>query len=67
MEFEINLANVQKSIYLAKRQGARLRSGPELELTGCAFFTSASCQQHHSDLPRQYGVLFCTSPAVHYV
>lgn len=32
MEFDQNLAHVRESIRLAKKAGARFRSGPELEV-----------------------------------
>lgn len=34
MDFDLNLTNVRASIIEAKRQGARLRVGPELEICG---------------------------------
>eukprot|EP00755_Sulcionema_specki_P006435 Sspe_Gene.35476::Locus_17178_Transcript_1_1_Confidence_1.000_Length_2364::g.35476::m.35476/K01950/E6.3.5.1, NADSYN1, QNS1, nadE; NAD+ synthase (glutamine-hydrolysing) len=40
MDFEGNLARIKASIIEAKRQGARLRLGPELETTGY------SCEDH---------------------
>ncbi len=35
MDFDTNLANVRRSILIAKSRGCALRTGPELELTGC--------------------------------
>jgi NAD+ synthase (glutamine-hydrolysing) len=34
MEFDTNLKNIVRSIEMAKAQGCRLRTGPELEVTG---------------------------------
>lgn len=34
MDFDTNLANIVESIKIAKARGARLRTGPELEITG---------------------------------
>lgn len=34
MDFDTNVENVKRSIHEAKRLGARLRLGPELELSG---------------------------------
>jgi predicted amidohydrolase len=39
MEFDTNLANVRRSILIAKSRGCTLRTGPELELTGCDLST----------------------------
>lgn len=34
MDFDTNLKNIKESIRLAKEAGAKIRIGPELEITG---------------------------------
>jgi len=40
LAFDVNLANIVESIKIAKRDGCRFRTGPELEITGYG------CQDH---------------------
>lgn len=44
LDFDLNLANIIKSIHIAKEAGAKFRVGPELEISGY------SCEDHFLEL-----------------
>eukprot|EP00474_Spongospora_subterranea_P003759 CRZ04217.1 hypothetical protein [Spongospora subterranea] len=48
MDFDLNLHNIRRSIEIAKGQGARLRLGPELEISGYG------CEDHFLEQDTYY-------------